>query len=339
MSRKTPPCGEPRPSLTSELIARATSSRGSRSGVRRLFSCVGVPAVGFLFAFGVLALEHLGHVLEHEPLAFGVLQHAAVTAHALGDEDALDARRPDHPGRVELDELHVDQLRARPQGQRVAVAGVLPRVRRHLERLADAAGGEHDGGRVEQDEPAALAPVAERAGDGAVGGEQLGDRALGEHLDLRLVVAGLGEVLLLQRNDLLLHRADQLEPGAVTDVRQPRVGVPAEVALADPAVRGAVEQRAVGLQLPDAVGRLPGVQLGHPPVVEELPAAHGVAEVDLPVVVRVRVAHRRRAPALGHHRVRLAEQGLAHDRHAEAAFAASITARRPAPPAPITTTS
>lgn len=38
MSRNTPPCGEPRPSLTSELIARATSSRGSRSGVRRLLS-------------------------------------------------------------------------------------------------------------------------------------------------------------------------------------------------------------------------------------------------------------------------------------------------------------
>ena len=35
MSRYTPPCGEPRPALTSVLIARATSSRGSRSGVRR----------------------------------------------------------------------------------------------------------------------------------------------------------------------------------------------------------------------------------------------------------------------------------------------------------------
>ena len=35
MSRNTPPCGVPRPAFTSELIARATSSRGSRSGVRR----------------------------------------------------------------------------------------------------------------------------------------------------------------------------------------------------------------------------------------------------------------------------------------------------------------
>jgi hypothetical protein len=37
-SRKTPPCGEPRPALTSELMARATSSRGSSSGGRRLWS-------------------------------------------------------------------------------------------------------------------------------------------------------------------------------------------------------------------------------------------------------------------------------------------------------------
>ena len=36
MSRKTPPWGLPRPALTSLLMARATSSRGRRSGVRRL---------------------------------------------------------------------------------------------------------------------------------------------------------------------------------------------------------------------------------------------------------------------------------------------------------------
>ena len=38
MSRNTPPFGDPRPALTSELIARATSSRGSSSGGRRLLS-------------------------------------------------------------------------------------------------------------------------------------------------------------------------------------------------------------------------------------------------------------------------------------------------------------
>lgn len=38
MSRYTPPWGVERPALTSELMARATSSRGNRSGVRRLLS-------------------------------------------------------------------------------------------------------------------------------------------------------------------------------------------------------------------------------------------------------------------------------------------------------------
>ena len=231
------------------------------------------------------------------------------------------AGRPDHAGRVELDELHVDQRRAGPQRQRVAVAGVLPGVRGDLERLADTAGGQHHRGGLEQDEPAAFAPVAERPGDRVAVLDQLGDRAFGEHLDAGLVVAELGEVLLLQRDDLLLHGADQLQAGAVADVRQPRVGVPAEVALADLAVLEAVEQRAVGLQLPDPVGRLLGVQFGHPPVVQELAAAHGVAEVGLPVVFRVGVAHRRGAAALGHHRVGLAEQRLGHHRDLQAAFA------------------
>ena len=85
----------------------------------------------------------------------------------------------------------------------------------------------------------------------------------------------------------------------------------------DPAVRGAVEQRAPGLELVDPVGRLLGVQLGHPPVVEHLAAAHGVAEVDLPVVLGVDVAHRGGDAALGHDGVGLAEQRLADERGAQ----------------------
>ena len=134
-----------------------------------------------------------------------------------------------------------------------------------------------------------------------------------KHPQAGLVVAGLAAVLLLQADDLLLQGADQLQAGAVADVGQPRVLVAAEVALADAAVRGAVEQRTVGLELPHPLRRLLGVQLGHPRVVEELAAAQGVAEVDLPAVLGVGVAHRRGDAALGHDRVRLAEQALADD--------------------------
>ena len=55
------------------------------------------------------------------------------------------------------------------------------------------------------------------------------------------------------------------------------------------------------------------MELGHPPVVDVLPAAHGVGEVDLPVVAVIDVGERRGDAALGHDGVRLAEQRLAHE--------------------------
>ena len=55
-----------------------------------------VPAVGLLLGLRVLGAEHVGHVVEHEPLALGVAQHAAVAAHRLGDQQpgAPRAARP-----------------------------------------------------------------------------------------------------------------------------------------------------------------------------------------------------------------------------------------------------
>ena len=206
----------------------------------------------------------------------------------------------------------------------MSVSAVLPGVRRHLERLADAAGGEDYCGRLEQDELPGLPPVAERPGHSVLAAglveDQFSDGAFGEDLDACLVVAEFGLVLLLQGDDLLLQGADDLQAGAVTDVRQPWVGVAAEVALADPAILRPVEKRAVGLQFPDPFGGLLRMQLGHPPVVEELAAAHGVGEMHLPTVFGVGVAHRRGATAFGHHRVGLAEQRFAHYRDPQAAL-------------------
>ena len=149
-SRKTPPCGEPRPALTSELIARATSSRGSSSGGRRLLSGSAYQRSPSSSVSAYCSLEDVGDVVEHEPLALGVAQHAAVAADRLGDEDALDRRRPDHAGRVELHELHVDQRRARRAAPARGRRRCTPRSSSHLERLADAAGGQHDGRGLEE---------------------------------------------------------------------------------------------------------------------------------------------------------------------------------------------
>ena len=204
------------------------------------------------------------------------------------------------PGRVELDELHVHQLGAGVVGERVAVAGVLPAVAGDLEGAADAAGREHDRLGLEHARSAALAVVAERAGDAVAVLEQLDDRVL--HVDVDALV-----------DAVVLQRADHLQAGAIADVGEPRVAVAAEVALQDAAVLGAVEDRAPGLQLAHAVGRLLGVQLGHAPVVQVLAAAHRVGEVDLPAVAVVDVGHRRGHAALGHDRVRLAEQRLADE--------------------------
>ena len=110
---------------------------------------------------------------------------------------------------------------------------------------------------------------------------------------------------------VVLQGADHLQAGAVADVGQPRVAVAAEVALQDAAVLGAVEDGPPGFQLADARRRFLGVQLGHAPVVDVLAAAHGVGEMDLPVVAFVDVGQRRRDAALGHDGVGLAQQRLA----------------------------
>ena len=206
---------------------------------------------------------------------------------------------------MELDELHVDELGAGLVGERLAVAGVLPGVRRDLVRLAEAAGGEHERLRAEDDEAPGLAPVADRAGDAVAVLERPHDRAL--HVDVDALV-----------DAAVLQGADELEPRPVADVGESLVGVPAERALQDPAVGGPVEDGAPALELAHPLGRFLRVQLGHAPVVEELAALHRVLEVRLPAVLGVDVAERRRDAALGHDRVRLAEERLAHERRLRA---------------------
>ena len=118
---------------------------------------------------------------------------------------------------------------------------------------------------------------------------------------------------------MLLERADHLEAGAITDVREARVLVTAEVALKDLAVLRAIEERAPLLELVDAIRSFHRVQLREAPLVEIAAALHRVAEVDLPVVLRLDVAERRGDAALGHDGVRLAEERLANQPHAQAA--------------------
>ena len=147
-----------------------------------------------------------------------VAQDAALAADRLGHQQSRDAGRIHHPGRVELDELHVDELGAGLVGQRVAVAGAVLRVGGDLVDAAAAAGREHQCLGAEADLLAGRAAVAEAADDAIAVLDQLRDRRLHEDLDVGV-------------DGLVLERADQLEAGAVADVDEPLVGVPAERAL------------------------------------------------------------------------------------------------------------
>ena len=139
------------------------------------------------------------------------------------------------------------------------------------------------------------------------------NRSLSEDLDHRVIVAELRLVLLLKRYHALLQGADHLQAGAVAYVSQTRVFVTAEVALADLAVGGAVKECTPRLKLPYAIWGFLGMQLGHAVVVEELAATHRVAEVNLPVVVGVHIAHGCSNATLSHDCVGLAEERLAQD--------------------------
>ena len=302
MSRKTPPCGLPRPSRDLAPDAAGDVVAGQQLGrPAGVLVALGV-APALLLVVGGLGAVVLRDVVEHEAPALAVAQDAAFAAHALGHQDAADAGRPDHAGGMELHELHVLQRGTGVVGERLAVAGVLPAVAGDRVRPADPAGREDDGLAAVQPEPPALAVVAQRARDAPAAGEQA------EHGALHVHVHALVDAVVLQR-------PDHLQAGAVAHVGQPGILVPAEVALEDAAVGGAVEQRAPRLQLAHPVRRLLRVQLGHAPVVDVLPAAHGVGEVHLPAVAVVHVGQRRRDPALGHHGVRLPQQRLADEPH------------------------
>ena len=83
-------------------------------------------------------------VTLHETLAVFVSQHAAFAAHRLGDQDSLYARRPNHAGRMKLDELHVHQFGACIKSQGHAVAGVLPGIGGDAPRFADSTRSDYD---------------------------------------------------------------------------------------------------------------------------------------------------------------------------------------------------
>ena len=92
----------------------------------------------------------------------------------------------------------------------------------------------------------------------------------------------------------------------------------AKISLQNAPVFRAIEHRAPCFQFAHAIGRFLGVQFRHAPIVHVLPAAHGVGEMDFPIVAIVHIGERGGDPAFGHDGVRFAEQTFANhpDRNA-----------------------
>ena len=125
------------------------------------------------------------------------------------------------------------------QGERVPVAAVLPGVGRDLEGPPDAAGGEDDRRRLEQDETCPVSRMYPKA-PAIRPDASFSSRVIVVSANTRIRASGSPNsygVRLLQRDDALLQRADHLQAGPVAHVREPRVLVPAEVPLGDLAVR------------------------------------------------------------------------------------------------------
>ena len=162
----------------------------------------------------------------------------------------------------------------------------------------DSAGSHHHRLRLPQME-VALFPVVSAGSRNAPRVQQQAEHGA-LHVDLHAAV-----------NAVVLQGADHLQAGAIANVRQPRILMPAEVSLQNAAVLGAVEECAPRLQFAHTFRRFLGVQLRHAPVVQVLPAAHGIGEMNAPVVAIVDIGQSRGNTALGHHGVRFAQQRFA----------------------------
>src|SRR5262245_48014368 len=109
----------------------------------------------------------VGNRLKHETLALFVGQNAAFAAHAFGYQNPHHARRPDHPGGMKLNELHIDEFRAGLISERVTISSVFPTVAGDFVCASYSACGQHYCLGPEDFETSSLTFVSERS-DNAV---------------------------------------------------------------------------------------------------------------------------------------------------------------------------
>ncbi len=221
-------------------------------------------------------------------------QDAAFAAAALGQQDAGAGQS----GRVVLHELHVLQRHAGPVGHGHAVAGLDRAVGGEGKHLAGATGGQHDGRRLEAEEPPAAHFHRHHAAAAAVLVQQFEGEELVESLDRRELHGGLEQ------------RVQDVEAALVGGVPGAFLFHAAERPHGDRAVVLAAPGAAPVLQLHQFERRLLDEVLHHVLVAQPVAAADGVVEVHLQRIVGALDAGRAALGCAGvaAHRVDLGDQ-------------------------------
>ena len=237
----------------------------------------------------------------HECLALGVDEHRADGADFFGDERAVDLRGESRAGRMVLERVLIEELRARAVAEDESVGGRAVVVR---------------GGEALIVEPARAA------------GRQNDDLRLRDHQLLRLHVqkncAGAVAVLILEQLDggrevddldaavehFIAQRAHDLRAGIVLGRVHALAGRAAAVRRDHRAVGGLVKFHAEVREPLDGLRRLGDELVEQILLRGKMAAAIGVEEVLRGGVVRL---VRRLNAALGHHRVRVAHAELRHE--------------------------
>ena len=239
-------------------------------------------------------------ITRHEALVVLVVKMAALAADRLRDQRAGDLFGHDHPGWVELDELHVHQPAAGLEREEHSLAVVLVAAGgAATPEPSVASGGENHRVRLEDGPFPGHQVETVGAEADTIGDEEARDVLVFNHRDPKLLrFAG--------------QRVEDRPARVVARVTGPPVLMRAEVALIQPAIVEPRELAAPIGKLADGVGRLPGHDLDHARMAEEVALAERVGEVLFPRILRIACAQHRIDAARRQHGMGIEPVALAH---------------------------
>ena len=116
-----------------------------------------------------------------------------------------------------------------------------------------------------------------------------------------------------EMDSVVLQGTDHLETCTVTDMRQSRISMTAEITLENAPIGCAIEKGTPCFQFADARRSFLGVEFCHSAITEILAAAHRVGKVNAPVISIIDISHRRGYATFGHNCVRFTKEGFRNE--------------------------